>query len=43
VGYGDKAKNQAENMKGKAKEWIGDRTDDERLQAEGPGNRRPPG
>jgi uncharacterized protein YjbJ (UPF0337 family) len=35
VGYGDKAKNQAEQMKGKAKEWVGDRTDDEQLQAEG--------
>jgi len=35
VGYGDKAKNQADLMKGKTKEWVGDKTDDERLQGEG--------
>jgi uncharacterized protein YjbJ (UPF0337 family) len=31
----DKAKNQAEEGKGKVKEWAGDATDNERLQAEG--------
>jgi uncharacterized protein YjbJ (UPF0337 family) len=35
VGYTDKAKSRAEQMKGKAKEWVGDKTDNERLQAEG--------
>jgi uncharacterized protein YjbJ (UPF0337 family) len=35
VGYDDKARNQAEQMKGKAKEWVGDKTDNEQLQAEG--------
>ncbi len=35
MGYDDKARNQAEQMKGKAKEWVGDKTDNERLQAEG--------
>jgi uncharacterized protein YjbJ (UPF0337 family) len=31
----DKAKNQAEETKGKVKEWVGDKTDNEDLQAEG--------
>ena len=35
MGYDDKARNEAERMKGKAKEWVGDKTDDEQLQAEG--------
>jgi uncharacterized protein YjbJ (UPF0337 family) len=35
VGYDDKASNEAERLKGKAKEWVGDKTDNERLQAEG--------
>jgi len=35
VGYDDKAKNEAEQLKGKAKEWVGDKTDNESLEAEG--------
>ncbi len=35
MGYDDKAKNEAERMKGKTKEWVGDKTDNESLQAEG--------
>ncbi len=35
MGYTDKAKNQAQQMKGKAKEWIGDKTDNDRMEAEG--------
>jgi uncharacterized protein YjbJ (UPF0337 family) len=35
MGYTDKASNEAEQMKGKAKEWVGDKTDDEEMQAEG--------
>jgi uncharacterized protein YjbJ (UPF0337 family) len=35
MGYTDKASNEAEQMKGKAKEWVGDKTDDESLEAEG--------
>jgi len=31
----DKARNEAEDLKGKAKEWIGDKTDNESLEAEG--------
>ncbi len=31
----DKARNEAEQYKGKAKEWIGDKTDNESLEAEG--------
>lgn len=34
-GLGDKISNQAEELKGKAKEAFGDATDNERLQAEG--------
>lgn len=33
--YDDKARNKTEQMKGKAKEWVGDKTDNESLQAEG--------
>lgn len=35
MGLDDKARNEAERRKGEAKEWIGDKTDNERLQAEG--------
>ncbi len=35
MGLMDKAKNQAEIAKGKAKEGAGDATDNERLEAEG--------
>jgi uncharacterized protein YjbJ (UPF0337 family) len=35
VSYDDKAKNKAEELKGSAKEWVGDKTDNERLQSEG--------
>jgi uncharacterized protein YjbJ (UPF0337 family) len=31
----DKAKNEGEELKGKAKEWVGDKTDNEDLEAEG--------
>ena len=34
----DKAKNQAEEAKGKVKEWVGDKTDDRDLEAEGAGD-----
>ena len=39
MGYTDKASNEAEQLKGRAKEWVGDKTDDESLQAEGAGDR----
>ena len=39
MGYTEKASNEAQQMKGKAKEWVGDKTDDEKLQAEGAGDR----
>ncbi|GIH13933.1 CsbD family protein [Rugosimonospora africana] len=35
MGYDDKARNKAEEMKGTTKEWVGDKTDNESLQAEG--------
>jgi uncharacterized protein YjbJ (UPF0337 family) len=35
MGYTDKASNEAQQFKGKAKQWVGDQTDDERLEAEG--------
>jgi uncharacterized protein YjbJ (UPF0337 family) len=35
MGYQDKANNEAERLKGKAKEWVGDKTDNESLQSEG--------
>ena len=35
MGYEDKASNEAEQLKGKAKEWVGDKTDNEQLEAEG--------
>jgi uncharacterized protein YjbJ (UPF0337 family) len=31
----NKARNEAEELRGKAKEWVGDKTDNERLEAEG--------
>jgi uncharacterized protein YjbJ (UPF0337 family) len=38
VGYDDKARNEAQEWKGKAKERVGEMTDDERLEAEGKGD-----
>ena len=38
MGLTDKIKNEAENAKGKAKEAVGDATDNERLEAEGKGD-----
>ena len=35
MGYDDKLKNEAEEARGKVKEWVGDKTDNEQLQAEG--------
>jgi uncharacterized protein YjbJ (UPF0337 family) len=35
MGMDDKIKNKAEEMSGKGKEWVGDATDNERLEAEG--------
>jgi uncharacterized protein YjbJ (UPF0337 family) len=35
MGYTDKARNEAEELKGRTKEWVGDKTDNERLEAEG--------
>lgn len=35
MGLLDKARNEAERLKGKAKEWVGDKTGNERMQAEG--------
>jgi uncharacterized protein YjbJ (UPF0337 family) len=35
VGHDDKAQNKAQELKGQAKEWVGDKTDNENLQAEG--------
>jgi len=35
MGLTDKSKNEAEQLKGRTKEWVGDKTDDEDLQAEG--------
>jgi uncharacterized protein YjbJ (UPF0337 family) len=35
MGYDDKARNEAEQVKGKAKEWVGEKTDNESLRAEG--------
>jgi uncharacterized protein YjbJ (UPF0337 family) len=35
VGYDDKMRGQADKIKGKTKEWVGDKTNNERLQAEG--------
>ncbi len=37
MGYDDKARNEAEELKGKVKEEYGDLTDDERMEAEGKG------
>jgi len=38
MGTEDKVRNEAEELKGKAKEGFGDLTDDERLEAEGKGD-----
>lgn len=35
MSYEDKANNEAEELKGKAKAWVGDKTDNERLESEG--------
>ena len=35
MGYGDKVKNQAQQAMGKAKEWVGDKSHNEQMQAEG--------
>jgi uncharacterized protein YjbJ (UPF0337 family) len=35
MSLGDKIENEAEEFKGKAKEWIGDKTDNRSLEAEG--------
>jgi uncharacterized protein YjbJ (UPF0337 family) len=35
MGFGEKARNKAEELKGKAKERVGHSTDDEDLRAEG--------
>ena len=35
MSFTDKAKNEAEEAKGKVKEWAGDATDNERLEGEG--------
>ncbi|HSP61205.1 MAG TPA: CsbD family protein [Ornithinimicrobium sp.] len=38
MGLGDKISNAAEDAKGKAKEGVGDATDNERMEAEGKGD-----
>jgi uncharacterized protein YjbJ (UPF0337 family) len=38
MGLDDKVRNEAEEMRGKVKEGVGDATDDERLEAEGKGD-----
>jgi len=38
MGLDDKVRNEAENLSGKAKEGVGDATDNERLEAEGKGD-----
>ena len=35
MGTDDKARNKVQDAKGHAKEWVGDKTDNERLEAEG--------
>ena len=35
MGYSDKVKNQAQQAMGKAKEWVGDKSHNEQMQAEG--------
>ena len=39
MGVTDKAKNEAEELKGRTKEWVGDKTDNPDLEAEGAGER----
>ena len=38
MGYADKIKDQAEQVKDKAKEWVGDKTDNESSQSQGSGD-----
>jgi uncharacterized protein YjbJ (UPF0337 family) len=38
MGFEDKTRNEAENVKGKVKEGVGKATDDEQLEAEGKGD-----
>jgi uncharacterized protein YjbJ (UPF0337 family) len=38
MGLDDKVRNEAEEMRGKVKEGVGDATDNERLEAEGKGD-----
>jgi len=35
----DKARNEVQQAKGRVKEWVGDKTDNERLEAEGTADR----
>ena len=39
MGLDDKAKNEAQEFKGRTKEWVGDKTDNTDLEAEGAGDR----
>ena len=39
MGLTDKSKNEAEQLKGRTKEWVGDKTDNEDLQADGAADR----
>ena len=39
MGLTDKAKNEAQEYKGRTKEWVGDKTDNEDLEAEGVADR----
>jgi uncharacterized protein YjbJ (UPF0337 family) len=39
VSYGDKAENKAQELKGQAKEWAGDATGNDRMKAEGAGDK----
>ena len=39
MGLTDKAKNEAQEFKGRTKEWVGDATDNEDLEAEGAADR----
>lgn len=35
MGQDDKARNKAQELKGQAKEWVGEKTGNERLESEG--------
>ncbi len=39
MGLTDKAKNEAEELKGRTREWVGEKTGNEDLQAEGAADR----